>query len=400
MKKVLSLLLVLTLVLGMSVTSFAAITVTKDPGASVTGFGAEYRDLDVVRPGHIDSYVLPYSAFNVQYTGQSEPSTIYGYIDGAGNVIQWPNGNYASAAAIDAATAGVYSTAQAKTNAYTGAGFANLNASSNIPAAAGTGYAKRDLPKVVARTRISKGANTIKTADLVYDDNARVKIEFVNPFPSNNTDGQEFDIWVYPVVDGTAWDYEQYGINWVGTLENYANDVDAATDYIDMYTGQIAVMLDTVRAIRYDMGPGANSSDIVVVGRGIKGQKYWGVANNTVSETDADNMDLHDIDQVFHLDQRGGLDKVAAYVEVNSATKDDYIFDGSLQFLGMGDSKTIPYRDTYYVADHMIEVEAEDEPLEEGIDEEAEDPLVGVPETGGDSVSAPAGIFDNPSTGA
>jgi hypothetical protein len=397
MKKVLSLLLVLTLVLGMSVTSFAAITVTKTIGAG-TGFGGEYRDLDVVRPGAVDNYFLPYGAFSVAYTSTSEPSTIYGYVNAAGAVTQWTNASLASAAAIAAGTTGVYPTANAKTNAYVAAGFTNLTANSTIPAAAGTGYAKRDLPKVVARTRISKGANTIKTADLIYDDHARVKIEFVNPFPSNNTDGQEFDIWVYPVVDGTAWDYQLYGINWVGTLKNYSNDVDAATEYIDLYTGQIAVMVDTVRAIRYDMGPGANGSDIVVVGRGIKGQKYWGVANTTVSETDADNMDLHDIDQVFHLDQRGGLDKVAAYVEINTATKDDYIFNGSFEFLGMGGSKTIPYSDTYYIADHMIEVEAEDEPLEEGTDEEA-DPLADPPETGGD-VSAPAGIFDNPSTGA
>jgi hypothetical protein len=64
----------------------------------------------------------------------------------------------------------------------------------------------------------------------------------------------------------------------------------------------------------------------------------------------------------------------------------------------MGDSKTIPFREKYYIADHMIEVAADEEPIEEPEDEEL-DPLVVPPETGGD-VSAPAGIFDNPSTGA
>jgi hypothetical protein len=415
MKKALSLLLVLTLVLGMSVTSFAAISVAKNFEDDLyNGFGGQHVPLgDEVRPGFVDTYVLEYGDFTVSF-GDSDPSPVYGYTNAAGAAQQWDltpittiigtpgspgsttttTNEFLQAKAIsDFPTKGTYNSVRDRKAAwYASLGFMNFDGNTKVTV---YGYAKKDLPKVVGRTRISKGANTIKAADLVYDDNARVKIEFVDPFPSNNTDGQEFDIWVYPVVDGKAWPYEEYGINWTGTLKNYNNEVDAATDYLDLYTGQIAVMVDTVREIRYDLGPGPNESDVVLVGRGIKGQKYWGVANNTVSETDAANMDQYDIDQVYHLDQRGGLDKVTDHVLLGSATKDDFVFDGELKYLGMGNAK-LPYAATYYIADHMIEVAAEEEPTEE--DEEL-DPLVVPPETGGD-ISAPAGIFDNPSTGA
>jgi hypothetical protein len=260
------------------------------------------------------------------------------------------------------------------------------------------GFLKKDLPKVVGRTRISKGAGTIKTAELNFGgagDTARVYIEFVKPFKNNDPDGQEFDVWVYPVVDGKAWPYEEYGRNFTGTLKNPVTDVDDATNYIDMYTGNIANILEQVRVLEYDLGPESSAHDVTIFGRAVKGQKYWGVANNEVSDEDDALMTQYDIDQVYHLSVIG-LDKVATNVELATATKDDFVFDGELKFLGMGNSNTIPFRETYYIADHMIEVEADEEPIEE--DEEL-DPLVVPPETGGD-VSAPAGIFDNPSTGA
>ena len=358
MKKVLSLLLVLTLVLGMSVTSFAA------PAPTIlSGFdenGNREIDLDAQLPG--DSYSFPLTTTNITS----------------------PAGNLTGKTALTVASVGTNST--------------------------GGALIKAAFPKLVSRTRVSKGANAIKKAELDWDatypltagrsggkNSARIVIEFVKPFKNNNTDGQAFDIWVYPVLDGKAYDYEDFGVHFFGTLKNETVPVDAATNYVDLYTGNIATIDETVRNIEYDLGPDGSDHDIVLVGRGVKGAKYWGVANQDVSETDADYMDEHDIDAVYHLSVLGGLDKVTNNVLINTASKDDYIFDGELKFLGMGNSKTIPFAETYYIADHMIEVAADAEP-EEGEDEEV-DPLVVPPETGG-TVAAPAGIFDNPSTGA
>lgn len=347
MKKVLSLLLVLTLVVGMSTVAFAAYTVTKTPDTSVTGFNdavglsnGEY-DFTTVHPG--DSKVFPLAT-------STSPFEIK---------------------------------------------------EGNPPTATTPTLLKKVMPKVVSRIRVSKGSNVIKTAELNWGGDAKVarlEVEFIKPFPSNNTDGQEFDFWVYPVVDGKAWDYETYGAHFYGTLENYEIEVDEGTDFIDLYNHQIANIQATIRNIEYDLGPDGNASDVILVGRAIKGQKYWGVANTDISDADDELMNTHDIDQVYHLDQRGGLDKVTSYVKFANATKDDYIFDGDLNFLGMGNSTSIPYRTTYYIADHMIEVASADEPVPEDEPDEVADIPVISPDSGG--VSAPAGLFDNPSTGA
>jgi hypothetical protein len=291
----------------------------------------------------------------------------------------------------------------------------------------GNGWAKRELPKVTHRMRVAKGSNVIKKAVLSYagavssvppglgvpggtsgvnpsiaqwvgkDKIATLEVQFINPFPSNSLDGTDFDFTLFPVVDGNAWDDEIYGFNIIGTLKNEVTEIDDTYDYVDMYTGHIADVQENIREIAYDLGPARNDHEVIVVGRAIKGQRYWAVANTTpVNDAEVDKMDANDIDIVYHLDQRGGLDKVADHVELRTPFATDYVFDKDLKFLGMGDAE-LPYQDTYYVADHMIEVAAEEEPLEE--DEET-DPLVVAPETGGDDVSAPAGIFENPSTGA
>ena len=358
MKKVLSLLLVLTLVLGMSVTSFAtgdvpalgggfsAIHASSGAAISVMS-GNEYDFGDEVRPGGGVTYRLDDSAFS----------------------------GYATNATSDVDDFQLLSLA-------TG------------------GITKVMMPKVISRVRISKGSNVVKKAELNWGGNnktAQIEVEFIDPFPSNSLDGTGFDFWVYPVIDGKPQDYETAGVRFFGTLKNHVTEIDTGYDYIDLYTGYIADIKEGIRTVEYDLGPAGSDHDVIVVGRAIKGQRYWGIADNSPTDNDADKMDEYDIDMVYHIDQRGGLDKIADHVELRNTTSNDYIFDGELKFLGMGNSKTIPYRATYYIADHMIEVAADAEP-EEGEDEEV-DPLVVPPEPGGE-VSAPAGIFDNPSTGA
>jgi uncharacterized protein YxeA len=344
MKKVLSLALVLVIALGMSVTSFAAISVDKDNGTGFSKIAADqYVNLgEKVAPGHSETYKITDGAFKI--TGDDK----------------------------------------------------NANDQSIIASVtASNGYVKKALPKVVARTRIAKGSNVIDKIDITYNSDklAQLEIKFVKPFKNNNPDGQEFDIWVFPVVDGRTWKYDEKGINFVGTLKNDSFTVDAETEYADLYNGDIAKIDANVRNVKFDLG-----SDVTVIAKGYKGQKFWGKANQDVSEADLENMSKYDIAAVYHLDVLGGLDKAANNVVIASATKDDYIFDGSLKFLGMGDSKSIPFAETYYVSDKMIEVVSEEEPADAATEGDL-DPLALPPVTGGDS-SAPAGIFDNPSTGA
>jgi hypothetical protein len=258
-----------------------------------------------------------------------------------------------------------------------------------------SGYTKKALPKVVVRTRIAKGASVLDKAEITYDAKglAQLTIKFVNPFKSNNPDGQEFDIWAFPVVDGKHWKYDTHGVNFVGTLKNESCSVDSATDYVDLYNGVIAKIEANVRNVEFDLG-----NDVSIFGKGYKSQKFWGRATQDVSEADLEKLEKYNIGAVYHLEVIGGLDKAAGNVVIKSASKADYIFDGELKFLGMGDSKTLPFAETYYIADHMIEVASEEEPIEDTTDEEL-DPLALPPVTGG-TVSAPSGLFDNPSTGA
>jgi hypothetical protein len=355
MKKALSLALALVLVLGMSVTSFAAISLSSEPAAGYNGFAnlvganGQYVNPELTPGSNSKAYKIATKAFNVTFSDLTND---------------------------------VEKDAQA-----------HLNTSDT----ATSGYVKKALPKVVARTRIAKGSNVIDKIELNFTSGkegvAQLEVKFVTPFKNNNPDGQEYDIWVFPVVDGKSWDYEKYGVNFAGTYKNESFTVDAQTDYADLYTGYIAKIDANVRNVKFDLG-----SDITVIAKGYKGQKFWGKANQDVSEKDLENMDKYNILAVYHLSVLGGLDKSANNVVIAGTTKDDYIFDGELKFLGMGDAKNIPFAETYYVADKMIEVASEEEPTEVSTDEET-DPLALAPQTGG-TVSAPSGLFDNPSTGA
>jgi hypothetical protein len=363
MKKVLSLLLVLTLVLGMSVTSFAV----GDPGDG-TGFSVTTTATgSVVAAGEHD--------FEDVYT----PSPTFNF--------------FLATSAFDLGSIDEAKKADREASAAYHAGLATA------------GLTKAALPKVVSRIRVAKGSNVIKTAELKFaklNDSpvavAKIEVEFVTPFANNNPDGQAFDFWVYPVVGGKIKDYESMGMHFIGTLKNHTIEIDSSYDYVDLYTGIIADIKETIRQVEYSLGPDTgsnNNDDVVLVGRAVKNQRYWGRAHTDLSDTDIDYMDQYGIEQVYHLVTLGGLDKVTDHVVLNTAAATDYVFDGDLQFLGMGNSSTIPFRNTYYIAPEMIEV-ATDEPIE---GDEDIDPLVVPPETGGD-ISAPAGIFDNPSTGA
>jgi hypothetical protein len=358
MKKVLSLLLVLTLALGMSVPALAYDAAMGTGFVDISTAGNVDTDLGDVSPGQSFSFYLATSGFALSNFKTSK-------------------------------------TEVAASDAY----YAPL-ATAGIP----------KMAKVVSRIRVSKGSNVIDKAELNYEKPnsgyaaavARINVAFIDPFPTTNTDGTAFDFWVYPVVDGKIQKYDEYGVHFTGTLKNEVLAIDSTFDYIDLVTGYIADIKETIRNVQYGLGPDVTSNntyddDVVLVGRAVKGQKYWGRATNDLSDTDIEYMGTYGIEQVFHVTALGGLDKVTNNVILNTATKDDYVFDGDLQFLGMGDSKTIPFRSTYYIGPKMIEAPVDEEPIE-GEDEEL-DPLVVPPETGGD-ISAPAGIFDNPSTGA
>jgi hypothetical protein len=370
MKKVLSLLLVFALVLGMSVTSFAKTNnATTDDGFSV--FNTSFGDASTYGGGGADIDLGDVIA----YKGQT-----FSF--------------YLATSAFTPSTEGTLTTAEkAAQTAY-------------YAPKATAGLGKAFMKGVTSRWRVAKGSNVIDKAELSYakpsgvnTDIARIEVKFVNPFPTANKDGTAFDFWVYPVVGGTIQPYDTKGVHIYGTLKNEVVAIDSAWDYVDLYTGIIADVTETIRNVKYSLGPDGssnNNDDVVLVGRGVKGQKYWGRANSDISDTDADYMDKYDVTQVYHLTMLGGLDKVTDHVLLNTATKDDFVFDGELHYLGKGNDK-LPVATTYYIAPAMIELPSDEEPVPE--DEEAEDPLVTAPITGGD-ISAPAGIFDNPSTGA
>jgi hypothetical protein len=259
-------------------------------------------------------------------------------------------------------------------------------------------YTSKMLRDVSLRTRIAKGASALDHVSLVFDRitedyegaGANIEIEFVSPFRSNNTDGLDFSFWVYPVVDGRVWNYETYGQYFEGNLCNEVTDVTAGTDYIDMYNGKIANVVDSVRNLEYDLGPEDNESTVMVVGRAVKGAKYWGVANTNISDAQDAVMTQYKIDQVFNLDVIN-LDKVADHVKLD-VDGTSWVYDADLKYLGRG-GDNLSFSPVYYISANEIIVE-EEVPEDLGGDDLVIDP----PITGGYD-DAPAGPFDNPSTG-
>lgn len=259
------------------------------------------------------------------------------------------------------------------------------------------GVVKTDITKskLTLRTKIAKGSVAIDEVKFDYSGTAiapntgngtlktaKVEIAFIHPFKNNNTDGLDFDITIYPVLDGKA--YPDNGANYTGTYKNNETNVDADTYYVDMSYGAIAVVDEYAKEVEYDLGEGVS-----LFGKAIKNAKYWGVADTEPNEAQDEVMTKYDIDSIYTMSTIG-LAGVCNYVKLNDADPSAYVYDGNLKYLGRANEK-LAYADVYYLSSKQLDVEDEEEPADDTDPPEAPEDL------GGDGY--PDNVNDNPGTG-
>jgi hypothetical protein len=251
--KPLSLLLALALVLGMSINYFAAVNVNTAQSSEVTGFSGATIELGEVSLGYAYSYHLSSfengQAFAVSFTDPSKASPNYGIYDKDGNLHRWDATDKDNLIAIrSSATAASkieqYNLQYGSSGLVVASGV-DVVSESDIPNPDGFGYSRQDLPEVAARLRISEGDNIIEKAELNFDgtgNTAQIYIKLVDSFVSGSG-SQKFDFWVYPVVNGAAWAYEEYGIRLVGTLTGGTPNVSVSENPATTQSGGYFVTL-------------------------------------------------------------------------------------------------------------------------------------------------------------
>lgn len=258
--------------------------------------------------------------------------------------------------------------------------------------------------KIIPKLKATKGSQVIDEVELKKtgwaDDNTRIIVNFVYPFKSNNTDGVDFEFKVYLSIDGKQYSKDEDALTFTGTYKNDNDEVDADTDYYYFGDGNIMKPTEFIRVMEGDMGEG-----VVVNMRALKKAKYWGVANQDLTDDDQELMIKYStIDQVYHLSNIG-IQAVANYVTLDDADPTAYVYDGDLNYLGRGNAR-LPFAETYYLAAAELDVDDDADAPDDLGDEDFGDEDLGdedyVPgdntNSGGDDLY-PSNVNDNPGTG-
>ncbi len=374
MKKALCMLLVLVLTLGMSTVAFAAYEVTKTEGAPY-GFASLWVGAPAAGRRPVDK------DFEIN---DMEPDTA-----------QW---FYPVASDTAAATGGTYVTGGAP-EAFN-VTYAPGNEATRFLAAQARGlYPWKALKDVKMRTRVQKGSSAIRDIQFLEtnannaNNVAGIRLRSVKHLKDTDEDGVDFEILIYPTVDGNTWDHEEYGFTISGNVVNDFVDIDGGTAYVDLYNHMVAVAEEAIKDIDYDLGPQEKDHTVIVHGRAANGASYWGYSTTDATTAQEKIMSDHDIDVVYNLDYIG-LDRVAKHVtlDVDATT---YVYDADLKYLGRGNSE-LPLSKVYYVTYNEIVAAEEPAPEPEFPEPEVDLPAPS-PGTGG--FGAPEGPFENPSTG-
>ncbi len=269
-------------------------------------------------------------------------------------------------------------------------------------------YLFRSLGDIKLRTRIEKGKEVIRDVEFLEDekfggaeDVAGIRLRLVERLKSTDDDGVDFEVIVFPNVDGDIWDYDDKGMLIYGTVMNDFNDIDSESEYIDLYNNVVAVADEKISEIEYGLGPKDSDNMLSVHGRAANGASYWGYATHETTDAQDELMSEHDIDLVYNLDYIG-LDKVAEHVIID-VDEDAYVYDEDLRLLGRGDDE-LPFEKVYYVSYNEIEGDSWDDWEDENEDEPEPEPDdddfdLEDPTDYRVSYGAPEGPFENPSTG-
>lgn len=343
MKKVLSLVLALTLVLGMSSMAFA----------KITGTNTKFIKGDL-------------------YLGYSQ-----------GGTAPWVE----ESQYLDTCTPGAYKGPE--------------NVKLYILTETGDNYIGRtdvSKTKLTAAARKTSGGAVLRDVSIQYDSDgyAYVRVRFIEYHVS--TSDVDFDYTVYLQYNKSKDNGTEFGIS--GTISNPKQEVEEGDDYVDVSETPQVKALDYIKKIEVYLGDGVS-----IMARMFQDKKYYGRVSQEIKEADVEITDQYpDIDTVFYL-YTVGLNNSGDIVKFDLASnmwvyvQDD---NGDLVYLGRSNS-LLPYYSKYFVAGKELNIAASVQEPDDTSD--VDDIPVDVPSdsdtgnasTGGDDVIT--NVNDNPGTG-
>lgn len=340
MKKVLSLVLTVVLVLGLSAVAFAA----PNPSGKIS----EVANADL----SIDKVTLGLSG-NAP-TATVEPDTKVYF-----NILY--NGDYLTRSQVRALKLDVQIRA--------------------TEGSAAIDSAKIDYAKLV----------TVGTANQKATEVARVELKFAKEFVS--TKDLDFSIDLYLTEKKSRLNGPDQVASLSGVFGNDITYVGDGDDYVYLGDSPVVEAEDYIREIQVDLG-----QSVSIYTKMFEDKKYYGSVSQEINtEDEAVLAKYPDIETVYYLktiNLSSTGDIVAFDLDSNMYV---YVQDenGNVAFLGRSNDR-LPYYTKYFLSSKELDVEAVDveEPSEEpSITEPSEEP----PVIGGDD--APANVNDNPSTG-
>lgn len=192
-------------------------------------------------------------------------------------------------------------------------------------------------------TRYASGRAAIKKISL-DSKNGQIQVELADEFVS--TKPLDFEIFFYLEINGQR--YDDRGFTVSGTM--YNREVDVYKDYesIDISDQSIAVANDSVRNLEIEIGNG-----VTVTANLSRNQKYYGTATLEPTDDDEDVFaEYSSIRDVINI-KTVGLDRAGSSVKLSSDWSGLYVYDEDFNYLGRSNAK-LPFRTKYYLAGKQL----------------------------------------------
>lgn len=247
--------------------------------------------------------------------------------------------------------------------------------------------------KLGVQIRASEGSAAVKSAKVDYkkglvadEEIAIVVVEFVDPHVS--TKGQKFDVKFSPTIDRAR--HRDNEFTFQGELKNYEQSAYEGDEYIYVKDTPVVKAEEYIKNIEVDLG-----NNVSIFARMFEGKKYYGRAVIDITSDDEALFNKYpDLETVYKLDTVN-LNATGDTVKFNLG---DNMFayvqdeDGNLVFLGRTNDR-LPYYTKYFLSAKELDIEEVVDTGEPGEDQKPEE----AGPTGGDDV--PENVNHNPGTG-
>lgn len=199
--------------------------------------------------------------------------------------------------------------------------------------------------KISVRRTTSKGKDIIKSVSLKNDKKygAYIEVKFVDYFVS--TEEKDYKLTLYLTVKSKKVNSTALDIS--GTMSNNVIEVDSGDDYVNISEGEVAEAQDYIRSIDVDLGSG-----VILTTSMSRNGKYYGVVDATPTTADEKIMDLNSsVVEVFNV-KTINLKKTGKVVSFD-IDYTGYVYDSTGKYLGTTREK-VAYSTKYYISDKKV----------------------------------------------